>query len=206
MAPRPRSCAIFTPAVRLTDDPNWSAVIQIRRPEMAEIALPQSRDDIQDDDQRIVQIDHRTHLHEKGTGGGYSLARGSGTRTAGEYAGDRVVVGASCSAAGVSDSRTRFRVPAGARRRTHVEAKLKASLSGHRSGRSSGERFPPKRLPRRNAPGGVSVAAPSFCSQDRALPASQCSQGTDQSPFCHNSSGAPPVPRTSTTSPGTEKS
>ena len=42
--------------------------------------------------------------------------------------------------------------------------------------------------------------------QVRALPACHWSHGTDQSPFCHSSSGAPPVLRTSTMSPGTEKS
>ena len=39
---------------------------------MPEIALPESRHHIQDDDQRIVQIDHRTHLHEKGRTGRFS--------------------------------------------------------------------------------------------------------------------------------------
>ncbi|MGK2238716.1 MAG: hypothetical protein ACI9JD_001264 [Rhodococcus sp. (in: high G+C Gram-positive bacteria)] len=39
-----------------------------------------------------------------------------------------------------------------------------------------------------------------------ALPSDHRSHGTLQSPFCHNSRGAPPVLRISTTSPGSEKS
>jgi hypothetical protein len=42
--------------------------------------------------------------------------------------------------------------------------------------------------------------------QDRALPLRHWSHGTLQSPFCRSCNGWPPVLRTSTTSPGTEKS
>ena len=42
--------------------------------------------------------------------------------------------------------------------------------------------------------------------QDRALPVRHWSHGTLQSPFCRSCNGGPPVLRTSTTSPGTEKS
>ncbi len=35
---------------------------------VSEVSLPQRRDDVQDDDQRIVQIDHRTHLQDGADG------------------------------------------------------------------------------------------------------------------------------------------
>ena len=60
----------------------------------------------------------------------------------------------------------------------------------------------PKRAPAKAARHSKSTTE----SQCSALPLSHSLQGSVQSPFCHTCSGGPPVLRTSTTSPGREKS
>ena len=73
----------------------------------------------------------------------------------------------------------------------------------------SGPRQPEPRETRNPFVGASRIRLPVNDSERRrqtALPASHCDHGTLQSPFCQSSSGAPPVSRTSTMSPGWENS
>ena len=91
---------------------------------------------------------------------------------------------------------------AACRHRTgHRGGKADLKAPAHSQGRPGDASHPaPSRRP--PAPGTPS-AADSQCS---ALPLSHSLHGSVQSPFCVSGSGGPPVLRTSTTSPGTEKS